>query len=352
MACECELSNTLDVDVTQDALLDVEIGGSVGVLLQAKSVEVTANGTSVVAPDDGFDGLKRVYIKTNTPENITGVIGVEDGISLVHLLCDSTAASAVTELTDDNEYVLDKSLDCSNPIFANLERIQIGCKNNTQPILYVSGYDAVMPKLKSIDLPNLVVGCNLIHSHAGTSGAFHQGFNNVTSLTIPKLKEIRKISGWGWYSQAFIGRQLPALEVLELPELEIVDNYFFGGKSLSGIKTLRLPKMKTCNYPFCNTYAPTNGCPDLLLFEIGPMTTSLNISFWNPTNALADQELLKQFLSNFKTYIAERLTDNVSGKTITLSQEVRNAIHAAEATYGIENIIITQKGWTISPAPN
>ena len=32
MACECELQNTLDVDVTQDALLDVEIGGSTGAL--------------------------------------------------------------------------------------------------------------------------------------------------------------------------------------------------------------------------------------------------------------------------------------------------------------------------------
>ena len=68
MACECELQNTLDVDVTQDALLDVEIGGSAGVLLQAKSVDVTENGTSVVAPDDGFDGLKSVEINTNVPK--------------------------------------------------------------------------------------------------------------------------------------------------------------------------------------------------------------------------------------------------------------------------------------------
>ena len=69
MACCCELQNTLDVEVTQDTL-DVEIGGSAGVLLQAKSVEVTANGTSVVAPDDGFDGLKSVEINTNVPKRI------------------------------------------------------------------------------------------------------------------------------------------------------------------------------------------------------------------------------------------------------------------------------------------
>ena len=68
MACCCELQDTLDVEVTQDELLDVEIGGSAGVLLQAKSVDVEYNGTIVVSPDDGFDGLKSVEINTNVPK--------------------------------------------------------------------------------------------------------------------------------------------------------------------------------------------------------------------------------------------------------------------------------------------
>ena len=103
----------------------------------------------------------------------------------------------------------------------------------------------------------------------------------------------------------------------------------------------------------------------LVKFEIGQCTAiSLNLTYWNPSVALdasrtdlieegsTAQNNLQQFLQNFKTYIAERLTDKGTGLTLTLSQEVRNAIHAAEDEYGIENIIITQKGWTISPAPN
>ena len=93
MACDCELHNTLDVEVTQDELLDVEIGGSAGVLLQAKSVDVTANGTSFVAPDDGFDGLKIIEINTNVPKRfecgdayfITPASG-DTSISLIRLL--------------------------------------------------------------------------------------------------------------------------------------------------------------------------------------------------------------------------------------------------------------------------
>ena len=56
---ECEL-------ITQDAI-DVEIAGR-GTLLQEKSVDVEHNGTIVVAPDDGFDGLSVVEINTNVPK--------------------------------------------------------------------------------------------------------------------------------------------------------------------------------------------------------------------------------------------------------------------------------------------
>lgn len=127
-----------------------------------------------------------------------------------------------------------------------------------------------------------------------------------------------------------------------------------------------LGKLTTANnlFPTIGSYGG-NQLYNLIHFEIGAGTDiSLNMNGWNPTNALDASRTdlieegstaannLEQFLSNFKKYIAERLTDNGSGLTLTLSQEVRNAIHAAEDEYGIENIIITKKGWTISPAPN
>ena len=112
----------------------------------------------------------------------------------------------------------------------------------------------------------------------------------------------------------------------------------------------------------------TGSRPKLIHLELGAGTNvSLSsLQYWNPSYVLSDNPTgtdlieegstaannLEQFLQNFKTYIAERLTDNGKGLTLTLSKEVRNAIHAAEDEYGIENIIITQKGWTISPAPN
>ena len=100
MACCCELQNTLDVEVTQDALLDMEIGGSAGVLLQKKSVDVTENGTSVVTADDGFDGLKSVEINTNVQiewGNIGGYI--ENQTDLVEYIEQHADHSGIPTLT-------------------------------------------------------------------------------------------------------------------------------------------------------------------------------------------------------------------------------------------------------------
>lgn len=87
--------------------------------------------------------------------------------------------------------------------------------------------------------------------------------------------------------------------------------------------------------------------PNLVHLEFGQGTkASLNLAYWIPTTALSER--LPEFLSNFKTYIAHRLTDKGSGLTLTLSQAVRDAI---QTDPDIVNII-TSKGWTISPAPS
>ena len=296
---------------------------------------------------------------------IGGVPEVADGISLVNMITSTELSDSVTELVDDNRgYILDKPINCHTPIFQNLRKVVIGCRENTSFVFYVYGYNAEMPTLEEIEFPDMEIGRDLIDTNAGTSGAFHPGFANVTKLSCPVMQEIKAVGNTVNIFRAFISRWLPSLEHLEFPVLKTLNNYLFGGKALPALKTLRMPKLTNANYAFFNTYQAGDGCPNLILIEVGAVQTNLNISFWSPTNALDASRTdlieegstaannLEQFLSNFKTYIAERLTDKGKGLTLTLSQEVRNAIHAAEDEYGIENIIITKKCWTISPAPN
>ena len=99
MACCCELQNTLDVEVTQDTLY-VEIGGSTDALLQAKSVEITENGTSIVTPDDNFDGLKSVDINTNVQIEWGKITGdIENQQDLVEYIEQHADHSGIPTLT-------------------------------------------------------------------------------------------------------------------------------------------------------------------------------------------------------------------------------------------------------------
>lgn len=109
MACECELKNTPDVEVTQDTL-DVEVVGSAGVLLQKKRVDITENGTSVVAPDKCFDGMKVVEINTNVQiewGKITGDIeNQQDLVEYIEQHSDHSGIPTLTVPDNTSEQVL------------------------------------------------------------------------------------------------------------------------------------------------------------------------------------------------------------------------------------------------------
>ena len=342
MACCCELQNTLDVEVTQDTL-DVEIGGSAGVLLQKKSVEVTANGTSVVYPDDGFDGLKSVEINTNVPEKIIGVPEATDGISFVDLIC-SDASFEITELTDDNTgWTMSKAFPAN--LFPNLINATL--------------------RMAAITKANAL-------NNLGASGVVRlEGLTTITSGS-SQYNDPMPLSATDVYADdletsnaIFSQKSYPNLQKVSMRKLRILKGRSFYDLKVEGsLKTLIVPELRSYdNWAFLRDYSGSNGFINLIHLEIGS-DVSCHLENWSPTNALDASRTdlieegstatnnLQQFLSNFKTYIAERLTDKGTGLTLTLSQEVRNAIHAAEDEYGIENIIITQKGWTISPAPN
>ena len=302
---------------------------------------------------------------------ISGVPEAPDGMSLVHLLNDT---SAITELKDDNTgWTMTKNISA----FPSLRRLRLGCA-------YVLNWPAstyLPTTLTEIEFPELISW--------GITSEYRPLFiynnPNITELTFPKCKAIG--NGFTYDSNTggcFISL-CSNLRVVRFPEMYKYGEPDGGGASYAdaygclihsceNLEEVYMPKwtgyrnwriIRNCpkvwkvvlgniSYGVPSLYGsyeyPFDSLVNLYHLEIAGCKVSLNLSSWKPTTALSDN--LQQFLQNFKTYIAERLTDKGSGLTLTLSQEVRNAIHAAEATYGIENIIITQKGWTISPAPN
>ncbi len=337
---ECEL-------ITQD-VIDVEIAEGVCHLLPEKRVEITENGKTVVVPDEGFEGIQRVEINTNTPKNITGVIGVPDGMSIAQLLYSPSAISSVTEIVDTNVgWTMDKALNT----FLNLEKLQLGCS------LIPSGSIGTMissTKITKIEFTNLVT-------------MYNQGRDKIPTFNVPNA-ELYFQSLVNLYAGRMYNGQLGYIaeaKAVIAPKLSNVNNGTVANSS--NIKKMVFGKVETWYNHTGNegNFQFGSNCPNLIHVELGEgSAVSISMPAWSPTNALdasrtdlieegsTAQNNLQQFLQNFRDYIAERLTDKGTGLTLTLSKEVRNAIHAAEDEYGIENIIITQKGWTISPAPN
>jgi hypothetical protein len=283
-----------------------------------------------------------------------GANPLPDGLSLVQLLCSTSAASEVTEIVDDNTgYTYGRQFPWSH--MPNIKKAVLNFVSTD--ITIISGHQ---------NIEELVLPAAEIISRNQMSYTF---ISNC-----PKLKKIdgKAFKRFSSSNGTMMIRDCAALEEIDFRNSTNIGTYvnialIYNCPSLRKIiigTTGTNPYDSNTDNLFGSPNYQASSTANLIHFELGEgFNYSLNTRQWNPTNALdasldtlvTDEDChnnLEQFLKNFRTYIALRLADNGSGKTLTISQAVRNAIHAAEATYGIENIIITQKGWTISPAPN
>ena len=270
--------------------------------------------------------------------------GIPDGISLAHLLLDP---ASVTEIADDNKgWVCRMALSTLWSIFPNL--------NHNKLVLHFGSMPAGVSRTLNADAEELefpdIVEFGATSSYPGQT--YDIAFNNSRVRKI-KIVGMRR---WERGVDGAMGAKCTNLEEIDASSIEYInysywhytrnENSFYGATNLRKVK-FGAPKG---TFKILDHTDDGYGCTKWVDLEFGAGTaTNLDIRGWNPTYSLENE--LTTFLQNFRDHIALRLTANGSGKTLTLSQAVRDAIHAAEATYGIEAIIVTQKGWTLSPAP-
>ena len=269
---------------------------------------------------------------------ISGVPELPDGLSFARIFCDSTIPP-ITELIDDNiGWVMDKRFaaktylkDCEL-VELNCVEIDCGINDYNGGTMLNSDCEYHLPSLKRITPQTANVGFG--HGIFDCAVQTHD-------IYMPELERIEKGSNFAIIrginapnnTEPF-SLYAPKLSSLG-SESRIVRAY---NACATGVEKIVLGTIET---PLEFAHNTNMATPNLIHLEFGQGTSaSLNLAGWNPT----DKGSL--FLSNFRLYIADRLSDNGSGKTLTLSQEVRDAIHSA----GIDTII-TNKGWTISPVP-
>ena len=283
---------------------------------------------------------------------ISGVPDAVDGMSMARILFDSSLN--ITELLDDNvwgDFGSPSKISSLASMLPSLETLHIGCKKLTASV------SLNLTTIKDLWLDN----CEEALNFSLSGGCYYH---------VPKLKKVTTTSivlnGWvnpdgdvDWPEVESVNSQRVAWTggyPTRVLAPKLTDFYNTEGifQASSVLPTTTMIFGAVTRFPGRFIQQNSNNLmSNLMHLEFGAGTAiSLNLSQWGAENCLDTEDHKALFLSNFRDYIALRLTDNGSGKTLTLSQAVRNAIHAAEATYGIENIIITQKGWTISPAPN
>ena len=250
-----------------------------------------------------------------------------DGLSLAQLLC-SGLADTITELKDDNVgWTMTKAFanglfPSCNEITINANRIVLGEQGNPTGLL------STVSSIKKVNL-------NATYAHCS--------FNIPADgeLNAPNLTEFYVNHGTG-----------PNCEIVYMPKLRIATGkniYRWWQTGVGGIKCKKIVVGSIISGGLVSWTNET--AEDLIHLEfgadgLGGLQVYQNLSWWTATNVLSER--LDEFLSNFKTYIAHRLTDKGSGLTLTLSPAVRDAIQQDPEIVSI----ITSKGWTISPAPS
>jgi hypothetical protein len=226
-----------------------------------------------------------------------------------------------------------------------LERVSLPKLKSTTGCLFQGG---VLPT--EVELPAL---------ETATRGVL-QGVSGIKRLLCPELKTC---NGYSYNPNLLNG--CADLEYAYIPKLESYTVYGSGDGAGSLQDMPNLEHLVIGRAPFISSsqyvrYALDN-CPKLILLDIrGDLNVNIYLDHWIPT--LTDSDVLSQFLSNFRTYIALRLTDNGSGKTLTLSAAVFSSIWDANGNpqvlqdgldqlrADIHNIVKTTKHWDVNKA--
>ena len=226
--------------------------------------------------------------------------GIPDGVSLAHIICDSSIYGAIPELIDDNHgWTLTRSIDILKTLFPNTQVFRLGFKKSNQDIINSSAvFDTLI-------LDDYEGGARIVGN-----GGYGYGVKN---LYAPKMTWLNAAGG---YTPSF-GNKLVHLYAPKWAG--------WNGSATTSYGIVNCPDLvfaeigdwtdaNTSKYLFYN-------CPNLIEVRLNEQSHSLNLASWNPTDKGT------AFLDNFLHHIAERLAvgPTTNRLTLTLSADVYSA---------------------------
>ena len=307
------------------------------------------------APSDrNFAHLEQA-LSALSARKISGVPEAADGESIVRLLGDKNVYNTITEITDSTYGWTLQNIYNAKTAFPNCTKVTIGCKEIDMTFF---GYQV------GIILGGTNQGCDCEYHFPNlkkitpkvTGIGYVQGIVGVSQthdVYCPELEEIDTGAGFGFVALVNASNTEPYsiyMPKLRSAKAPMFDQYDVNHST--GIEKLVLGPIETA-FTLVSTRYGGLGLPNLIHLEFGEGTcANLDCSRWSPT---LDSSNLDQFLQNFRSHIALRLTDNGSGKTLTLSQAVYDAIKDEthlfvfdEGTMTIYAYLTNIKHWTVT----
>ena len=297
-----------------------------------------------------------------------------EGISLVHQLCEP---ASLTELYDSNVgWTMIRSLP---NIFPNITKATIGC-TEINPTTFTYSHNYLLPKT---DVEYHLSNAKKITPKSSGIGYIQSVINGGQSKDVYclELEEIGNGERFGFVGDGMATADITKKYAIYMPKVRICTGPLFnsyGENQLTCVYKVVLGKIETNNFTPYVVYRTILFTPYLIHFEFGQGTAvNLNLGYWNPSYVLSDNPTgtdlieegstaannLEQFLSNFKTYIAERLAAfDSNGPTLTLSAAVFSSIWDANGNpqvlgdgldqlrADIHRIVKTTKHWDVNKA--
>jgi len=228
-----------------------------------------------------------------------GTSDIDDGEHLLPMICDATVDIEVIK-DSKRDWVMNNYNNTILDVFPKAKEIELWVKEMIGYTLFTNTREKTI-QVQKIHLPYLEKIENSGAGYQRNWNGLIRGSSTLTEILMPSLSYINHITADN--SARFIGNCANLEKVL------------FG--------TL--------------TYLSTNNviiidCPKLLHLEFGE-GTSCNLPFgkWSPT--LTDTNLTT-FRTNFQTYILNRLSTSVTGRTLTVSASVFAAVSDLEVPAG------------------
>ena len=340
-------------DILQKVIGDRVQGNEAFGILPAANENITA-AVSTLRQRDMYSGLTLTLSDGTTTS-------LPDGLSLAQLLCGTSPDNAdltsqVIEIRDSNRgWVMTKSLTG----FPNLEKLELGCKENTVPIAMNLGIKSL--KLDQLEVANNTIAYGIKGEDIMTfpklrfsSGEANHNSNAVISMSecrilyFPELQEYTRIGNNAWL------KNMPMLEELYMPKLSSLcaQQYGLWGNHIADCEILwKVVYGQAIQTGMNIGYASliSGSCPNLIYLEFGEGTAcNIGLLGWSPTNALAER--LDEFLYNFQHCIANRVADRTGLPTLTiiLSAEVYAVLEAQEGQTILGTL--ASKNWDVASA--